>query len=266
MARSTRSSCRTWRSSLVYESVDGRRPRACRLKGVSGGTLAARRERRQGARRLRQLARRIIRLATIDGTNVSTSTVVAARAPCSTRCSCSAAATSRTWSGRATRRPRAAVPCPDPAPRRRDLLRRPWSTASGSPSGSRRPSGRCRSCSIRTRASSTCSSSGNPNKEGGGRLTHYERAPGGGWTATPLQSGPAEGGADHPARRLRRHARGPVQGPVRGQRPDDDEALGPQSPATSLPSARRKARLDTPRHGGPTVRRSRASSRSRSTR
>ena len=35
---------------------------------------------------------------------------------------------------------------------------------------------------------------GNPNKEGGGRLRHYERAPGGGWTSTPLQSGPAQGG------------------------------------------------------------------------
>ena len=39
-----------------------------------------------------------------------------------------------------------------------------------------------------------------------------------------------------------------------------------QSPATSLPSARLKARLDTPRHGVPTVRRSLARLRSRSTR
>ena len=31
---------------------------------------------------------------------------------------------------------------------------------------------------------------GNPNKEGGGRLRHYERAPGGGWTSTPLRPGP----------------------------------------------------------------------------
>ena len=35
---------------------------------------------------------------------------------------------------------------------------------------------------------------GNPNKEGGGRLRHYERAPGGKWTSTPLLPGPAEGG------------------------------------------------------------------------
>ncbi len=35
---------------------------------------------------------------------------------------------------------------------------------------------------------------GNPNKEGGGRLRHYERAPGGGWTSAPLRPGPAEGG------------------------------------------------------------------------
>ena len=35
---------------------------------------------------------------------------------------------------------------------------------------------------------------GNPNKQGGGRLRHYERSPGGKWTSTPLRPGPAEGG------------------------------------------------------------------------
>ena len=35
---------------------------------------------------------------------------------------------------------------------------------------------------------------GNPNAASGGRLTHFERAPGGGWTATPLTPRSVEGG------------------------------------------------------------------------
>ena len=36
---------------------------------------------------------------------------------------------------------------------------------------------------------------GNPNASSGGRLTHFERAPGGGWTATPLSPRSVESGA-----------------------------------------------------------------------
>ncbi len=179
-------------SRAVYERIDGDSAERVPLPGASGGTSL--RVGSDGKPRLGYLDSRdgSIRVATVDGTNVSTTTVASKGNLLNPLLVLGGGNQPHlVWTRDATAEAGCAVPDPAPAD---GIYYATQVDGAWKVERITKDTGTTSLVLDTDTGTVHVLVGGNPNKEGGGRLRHYERAPDGDWTSTPLRPGPAEGG------------------------------------------------------------------------